>query len=52
MADFQKLKATHDKVQAIIKGEQVPKTVVETTTIPPADVEEIAEVSEYPLNQD
>ena len=27
-------------------------TTVETTTIPPADVEEIAEVPEYPLNQD
>ena len=48
MADFQKLKATHAKVQAIIKGEAVPETVVETTTIAPQ--EEATE--EYPLNQE
>lgn len=50
MADFEKLKATHAKVQAIIKGEAVPETTVETTTIP--SKEEEAAAAEYPLNQD
>lgn len=42
MADFEKLKANMAKVEAVIGKD--PKTVVETTTIPP--------VEEHPLNED